>query len=37
MNESIVNTYELPEKAETEPTEAMRTAAENFILIYLFI
>ena len=29
-------TYELPEKAETEPMEAMMATAENFILINLF-
>jgi hypothetical protein len=26
-------TYEVPEKAETEPMEAMMATAENFILI----
>lgn len=28
----IAKTYELPEKAAAEPTVAMRTAAENFML-----
>jgi hypothetical protein len=29
-------TYEGPEKAATEPTEAMTTAAENFIFLAVF-
>ena len=32
-----IATYEDPEKAATEPTEAMTTAAENFIFLELLV
>ena len=36
LHKAMRSTYELPEKAETEPMEAMMATAENFILtIYI--
>jgi hypothetical protein len=35
IHEGIIMTYEDPEKAATEPTEAMRATAENFMIAVL--